>query len=75
MLIPSPEDLQLAVPFTREVADAVASHTFKRAIRDGLDLCREPFDTRWSVWSVQFANLLNDLVTVIDLKHRHTTEA
>src|SRR5690606_21673766 len=74
LLIPSPEDFQLAVPFEREVADALAKHPFKRAIRDGLDMAREPFDSRWCVWSVQFANLLDDLTTLIDMKHRHVVE-
>lgn len=70
VLVPSPEDLQLAMQLDREVADTLSNQPFKRAIRDGLDLAREPFDTRWAVWSVQFANLLDEMCKLIDLKHQ-----
>lgn len=70
LLIPSPEDLQLAMPFERKVIEAIPVDQMKRAIRDGLDLAREPFDTRWGVWSVQFANMLDDLIVVVDEKYK-----
>lgn len=73
LLVPSPEDLQLAVPMDRDIANALSSHSFKRVIRDGLDMAREPFDTRWCVWSVQFANMLEELTQMIDMKHRLVT--
>jgi len=71
LLIPSPEDFQLVMPFDRKVIEAMPVDQMKRAVRDGLDLAREPFDTRWGIWSVQFANLVDDLINVIDLKYKH----
>ncbi len=70
MLVPSPEDLQLVMPFERGMIDKLPVNQMKRAIRDGLDLAREPFDTRWGVWSVQFANLMDDMTGLIDRKYK-----
>jgi hypothetical protein len=67
VLIPSPQDLQLAIQFDREQVTELARKPMKRAIRDGLELARDPFDTRWAVWSIQ-PHLLEDLCKLIDLK-------
>jgi hypothetical protein len=43
----------------------------KRAVRDGVDLAQDPFDTRWGVWSIHAESLLEEVVDLIELKLRH----
>lgn len=74
VLIPCPEDLQLALPIDREFIESLSVKRMKRAVRDGLELAREPFDTRWSVWSIGGAaghGLLDDLQDLIESKLKH----
>ena len=71
VVIPSPEDLQLAIPLEPGFAKSLPLKRMKRAVREGLDLAREPFDTRWAVWSLQMPRLIDDLIDLIDLKLRH----
>ena len=71
VLIPSPEDLQIAVPLEPDLARSLAGRRMKRAVRDGVDLAAEPFDTNWAVWSVQSEGLVDDVVDLIELKLRH----
>ena len=71
VLVPSPNDLQLAVPLELEFLRSLSLRRMKRALRDGVDLAQEPFDTRWGVWSIQAGSLLDELVDLIELKLRH----
>jgi hypothetical protein len=71
ILIPSPVDLQLAVPMDRKFARTLTARRMKRAVRDGVDLAQEPFDTRWGVWSIHAEGLLEDVVDLVELKLRH----
>jgi hypothetical protein len=71
IVIPSPTDLQLAVPMDRKFARSLTSRRMKRAVRDGVDLAQDPFDTRWGVWSIPAEGLLEDVVDLIELKLRH----
>lgn len=71
VVIPSPEDLQIAVPVAPDFADSLPLKGMKRALREGLDLAREPFHTRWAVWSLMTPRLIDDLLDLIDLKLRH----
>ena len=72
VLIPSPTDLQLAVPMDLEFIRSLPIRRMKRAVRDGIDLAQEPFDTRWGVWSIQSPGLLEDVVDLVEqmLQHR-----
>lgn len=72
VLIPAPEDLQVAVPFERELAEQLGNKSLKRTIRDGLELAQPPFDTRWGVWSIQHPGVWKDLKGLIDRKLKHT---
>ena len=74
LLIPSPVDLQLAIPLDRKFASSLPVQRMKRQVRDGLDLAQEPFDTRWGVWSIQSPALLEDLQELIELKLQHLTK-
>ena len=71
VLVPSPADLQLAVPLEPEFIRSLPMRRMKRALRDGVGLAQEPFDTRWGVWSVQAEGLLDDLVDLVETKLRH----
>jgi hypothetical protein len=71
IVIPSPQDLQLAVPMDRKFARSLAGRRMKRAVRDGVDLAQDPFDTHWGVWSIQAEGVLEDIVDLVELKLRH----
>jgi hypothetical protein len=70
VIVPSPEDLQLAMPTSRQFAAEISTRRLKRAVRDGLELAGEPFDTRWAVWSVNSASLLAELMHLLEDKRR-----
>ncbi len=71
LLVPSPIDLQLAVPLEREFVRSLPQRRMTRSIRDGIGLAQDPFDTRWGVWSIQSGSMLDDLADLIELKLRH----
>ena len=71
MIVPSPSDLQLAVPLERNFTSTLPVKRMKRAVRDGLDLASEPFDTRWGVWSIQAPTMVDDLEDLVAMKHQH----
>jgi hypothetical protein len=75
ILIPCPDDLQLAIPLEREFTRTLPVRRMKRAVRDGLELARDPFDTRWGVWSIQSPSLLADLADLLSMKLRHVNGA
>jgi hypothetical protein len=71
VLIPSPDDLQIAVPLDRSFLMSLPVNRMKRSVRDGLDLAQEPFDTNWGVWSINQGNLIDDLGDLLERKHRY----
>ncbi len=71
VLVPSPSDLQIAVPLEREFVRSLSVRRMKRGLRDGLGLAQDPFDTRWGVWSIPAAGVLEDVVDLVELKLRH----
>jgi len=70
LLVPSPTDLQLAVPLDREFVRSLSMRRMKRSVREGIGLAQDPFDTRWGVWSIQTEGLIEDLVDLIERKLR-----
>lgn len=74
-LVPCPGDLQIALPIDTDFSSSLPVKRMKRAVRDGLELAQEPFDTRWSVWSLGGSaaggSLLEDLQDLIELKFKH----
>lgn len=70
ILVPAPFDLQLAMPVDQEFLDSLPVRGLKRAIRDGLDLAHEPFDTTWAIWSLTPEGLLDDVMAIVDRKFR-----
>ena len=71
VLVPSPLDLQLAVPMDRKFVNSLPQRRMKRSIREGIGLAQDPFDTRWGVWSVQSGGLREDLVDLVEMKLHH----
>jgi hypothetical protein len=71
IVIPSPDDLQIAIPLDRSFLMSLPLNRLKRSVRDGLDLAQEPFDTNWGVWSISQGNLIDDLGDLLERKHRH----
>ena len=71
LLIPSPHDLRLAVPLTCEFLRALPTSRLPRTVRDGLELARESFDSRWGLWSLDSAVIIDNLVDLIESKLRH----
>jgi hypothetical protein len=69
VVVPSPTDLQLAMPLDRAFITSLPQRRLKRAVRDGLELAQEPFDTNWAVWSIQHASLLDELKDVVVRRH------
>ena len=70
LLVPSPTDLQLAMPLEREFVRSLPMRRMKRSVREGIGLAQDPFDTRWGVWSIQSEGLLEDLTDLIEHKLR-----
>lgn len=68
LLIPSPEDLQLALPINPDMTDSLPARPLKRAVREGLELGLDPFDTRWGVWSISYPKLVDELASLIQIK-------
>lgn len=75
VLIPAPHDLQLALPMDQEFTRTLPVQRLKRAVRDGLDLVQEPYQSRWGVWSVGAATIIDDLQDLIELKLAHLAKA
>lgn len=71
VIVPSPQDLQLALPLDTEFTSSLPIKRMKRVVRDGLELAQEPFDTRWGVWSLGGNGLLDELQDLIELKLTH----
>ena len=61
----------MAMPLDRGFITKLPQNRLKRAVREGLDLARDPFDTNWAVWSLPYAGLLDELKDVLKRKHAH----
>ena len=71
LVIPAPHDLRLAVPLTLEFLQALPTSRLPRTVRDGLEMARESFDSRWGLWSLDSPVILDNLVDLIESKLRH----
>jgi hypothetical protein len=71
VVVPSPADLQLAVPLSQDFVKSLRLDRMKRPVRDGIGLAAAPFDTRWGVWSIQAAAIVEDLIDLVELKLRY----
>jgi hypothetical protein len=71
VLVPAPTDVQLALPLDRDFTRSLPLQRMKRAVRDGLDLVQEPYESRWGVWSITSAALIDELQDLVEMKLAH----
>lgn len=71
VIVPAPENLQLALPVAREFVDSLPMRRLKKAVREGLELASHPFDTRLAIWSISTSSLLGDLQDLLNRQARH----
>lgn len=65
IIVPAPDNLQIAAPLDQEFLSQLNTRRMKRAIRDGLELASEPYSTRWAVWPVAARNMLDDVTSLL----------
>ncbi len=71
LIIPAPENLQLAMPVTREFVQSLPLRRLKKAVREGIELASEPFDTQMAIWSIASTGLVSDLQDLLNRQARH----
>lgn len=71
MLVPAPENVQLVIPVTREFLQALPMKRLKKAIREGLELASEPFDTHLAVWPLVAGPAMADLHDLLHRRVKH----
>ncbi|MDP6602256.1 MAG: hypothetical protein QGH76_08170 [Phycisphaerales bacterium] len=69
IIIPSPEDLQVASQFTHEFLEQLPTRRLKRFVRDGLELAMPPHDTTWAFWSIPTVTAVDDIMPVLKNKY------
>lgn len=74
VIIPNPQDLQLAAPLPREFILSLSTRRMKRSVRDGLELAFDPFDTNWAVWPILGVNMLDDILDLIKQRASFASE-
>ena len=68
LIIPAPEDVQLAMALTPEFVASINTRRLKRGVREGLELGCPPFTTRWGVWSIPTPGLMAELAGLMKQK-------
>jgi len=71
VIIPAPNDLQLALPLDPDFSRTLPLQRLKRPVRDGLDLAQEPYNSRWGLWSLTTVALIDDLQDLVEMKLAH----
>ncbi len=71
LLIPSPDDLRMAIPVAGEFVRSLSPSRLPRIVREGLDMARASFDSRWGLWSLDSAVIIDGLIDLIESKLRH----
>jgi len=70
LMIPSPEDLQIASQLTLDFIDQLSTRRLKRFVRDGLELAMPPYQTNWAVWSIPTPAAVEDVMPVMKSKFK-----
>ena len=68
VVIPSPDDLRLAIPLAGEFLRSLSPSRLPRVVREGLDMARASFDSRWGLWSLDSAVIIDGLIELIESK-------
>tara|TARA_B100000809_G_scaffold250535_1_gene283098 strand:+ start:586 stop:1038 length:453 start_codon:yes stop_codon:yes gene_type:complete len=69
IIVPSPEDIQIATQLTHEFIDQLSTRRLKRFVRDGLELAMRPHDTDWAYWLIPTAKAVEDVMPVLKSKY------
>ncbi len=75
IIIPNPEDLQLAMPLNRDFLGDLDLNQVKKSLREGLELAREPFETHWGIWSIDQVSLIDDVIELLEARLLHDTKS
>jgi hypothetical protein len=73
ILVPSPDNPQIALRVSGEFLATVPMRRLKKAVREGLDLAREPFDTNLAIWYLTSSALVHDLQDLVSRRVRHAS--
>ena len=65
VMIPNPDDLQIAMRVKADFIREVWPRRMKRAVRDGLGLAADPFDTHWGVWTITSKPMLEEVLRLV----------
>ena len=65
VMIPNPDDFQIAVPVQNDFLESVWNRRMKRTFRDGLELAAAPYDTEMGIWSINAKSLLEEVLKLI----------
>jgi len=68
VVIPNPAELQVAATFAPEFLRQVQRLRLRRAVRDGLELAADPFDSDWCVWPISARTVLDEVLGLIRRK-------
>ena len=71
VLIPSPENVQIASVLESDFVTTLPLNRMRRAVIDGVDMAREPYHTRWGVWSLQPGRFLDELWDLLKRKLKY----
>ncbi|MDP6541805.1 MAG: hypothetical protein QF444_00385 [Phycisphaerales bacterium] len=71
IIIPSPEDIQIATQLTHEFIEQLSTRRLKRFVRDGLELAMPPHDTDWAFWSIPTTKAVEDVMPVLKNKYNY----
>ena len=71
IIIPSPEDIQIATQLTHEFIEQLSTRRLKRFVRDGLELAMPPHDTDWAYWLIPTAKAVEDIMPVLKNKYNY----
>lgn len=74
VIVPRPEDLQVAMPMDAALADRLAGGKIRKSIAEGIDMVREPYDSTWAVWSLTTTGEVDDVLGLCRKKLEYLQE-
>lgn len=69
-IIPDPARLQVCVPLTGALIEALPMRRFKKPVRDGVQLARSVAGIWWPTWDIASAAALEEIQELIERKHK-----
>jgi len=72
VIIPNPNDLQIAIPVDPEFVRAMWKRQMKKSVREGLELAAKPYDTEWCIWYINTKPMLEEVIELVKQKVKFT---